>query len=195
MAYEGLTAFFLEAGFLGVLLFGRSRVPPWAHFLASVMVAAGTLASAFWILAVNSTVVAFYITTALVVAGVAAYHLRGGRFAEEGGIMLKQAFGLLNAARAAAGRDRRHARSQHPRAPAGQDRRHGGELGNAELGISIWPMVVPYTISLWATASASKAQAFLVIGTVFLLPIIVMYTGWSYWVFRGKVKADAGYHH
>ena len=62
------------------------------------------------------------------------------------------------------------------------------------LGISIWPMVVPYTVTLWAAASASKAQAFLAIGTVFLLPIIVMYTGWSYWVFRGKVKAGGGYH-
>ena len=54
MAYEGLTAFFLEAGFLGVLLFGRARVPPWMHLGAAVMVAAGTLFSAFWILAVNS---------------------------------------------------------------------------------------------------------------------------------------------
>ena len=62
------------------------------------------------------------------------------------------------------------------------------------LGISIWPMVVPYTVSLWAAASATKAQGFLLIGTMFLLPIIVMYTGWSYWVFRGKVKADSGYH-
>jgi cytochrome d ubiquinol oxidase subunit I len=130
MAYEGLTAFFLEAGFLGVLLFGRARVPPWMHFGAAVMVALGTLFSAFWILAVNSwmqtpvghgvvagrfvpadwvaviftpsfpyrlahTVTAFYITTALVVAGVAAFHLRAGRFREEGTTMLKQAFGLL----------------------------------------------------------------------------------------------------
>ncbi|HWS05161.1 MAG TPA: cytochrome ubiquinol oxidase subunit I [Burkholderiaceae bacterium] len=54
LAYEGLTAFFLEAGFLGVLLFGRDRVPPWAHFGAAVMVAAGTLFSSFWILAFNS---------------------------------------------------------------------------------------------------------------------------------------------
>ena len=53
-AYEGLVAFFLEAGFLGILLFGRKRVPPWAHFFAAVMVAAGTLFSAFWILAANS---------------------------------------------------------------------------------------------------------------------------------------------
>jgi len=54
LAYEGLIAFFLEAGFLGILLFGRKRVPPWAHFLSAVMVAAGTLFSSFWILAANS---------------------------------------------------------------------------------------------------------------------------------------------
>jgi cytochrome d ubiquinol oxidase subunit I len=53
-AYEGLVAFFLEAGFLGIMLFGRKRVPPWAHFFSAVMVAAGTLFSAFWILAANS---------------------------------------------------------------------------------------------------------------------------------------------
>jgi cytochrome bd ubiquinol oxidase subunit I len=54
LAYEGLTAFFLEAGFLGVLLFGRKLVPPWAHFTAALMVALGTLFSTFWILSVNS---------------------------------------------------------------------------------------------------------------------------------------------
>jgi cytochrome d ubiquinol oxidase subunit I len=54
MAYEGLTAFFLEAAFLGVLLFGRKLVPPWAHFVAALMVALGTLFSTFWILIVNS---------------------------------------------------------------------------------------------------------------------------------------------
>lgn len=61
------------------------------------------------------------------------------------------------------------------------------------LGISIWPMVVPYQISLWDAAAASSSQAFLALGTLFLLPIIIMYTGWSYWVFRGKVRADSGY--
>lgn len=54
LAYEGLTAFFLEATFLGVLLFGRERVPQWAHFGAAVLVAAGTLFSSFWIMAFNS---------------------------------------------------------------------------------------------------------------------------------------------
>jgi cytochrome bd ubiquinol oxidase subunit I len=54
LAYEGLTAFFLEAAFLGVLLFGRNLVPRPAHFFAALMVALGTLASTFWILATNS---------------------------------------------------------------------------------------------------------------------------------------------
>ena len=54
MAYEVLTAFFLEAAFLGVLLFGRKLVPQWAHVVSAVMVAIGTLMSSFWILAVNS---------------------------------------------------------------------------------------------------------------------------------------------
>ncbi|MDQ6618883.1 MAG: cytochrome d ubiquinol oxidase subunit II [Pseudomonadota bacterium] len=62
------------------------------------------------------------------------------------------------------------------------------------LGISIFPMVVPYTIDLWHAAASPKSQAFLMLGTLFLLPIILMYTGWSYWVFRGKVKAGGGYH-
>jgi cytochrome d ubiquinol oxidase subunit I len=54
MGYEALTAFFLEAAFLGVLLFGRKLVPPWAHFASAIIVAAGTLFSAFWILSANS---------------------------------------------------------------------------------------------------------------------------------------------
>jgi cytochrome bd ubiquinol oxidase subunit I len=54
MGYEVLSAFFLEAGFLGVMLFGRERVGPKLHFLATLMVAFGTLFSAFWILSVNS---------------------------------------------------------------------------------------------------------------------------------------------
>ena len=54
LAYEVLTAFFLEAGFLGIMLFGWTRVGPKLHFLATVMVAVGTLISTFWILASNS---------------------------------------------------------------------------------------------------------------------------------------------
>ena len=54
MAYEVLSAFFLEAGFLGIMLFGRQRVGPVLHMIACVAVAVGTAMSAFWILSVNS---------------------------------------------------------------------------------------------------------------------------------------------
>lgn len=111
MGYEVMSAFFLEAGFLGVMLFGMDRVGPRLHFLATAMVAFGTLLSAFWILSVNSwmqtpagygmnaegqfipvnwwevvfnpsfpyrlvhMVLAAYLTTALVVGAVGAWHL------------------------------------------------------------------------------------------------------------------------
>jgi cytochrome d oxidase, subunit II (cydB) len=60
------------------------------------------------------------------------------------------------------------------------------------LAISLFPYIVPPTITLWDAAAAPQSQAFLLIGTLFLLPIILMYTGWSYWVFRGKVKTEMG---
>jgi len=62
------------------------------------------------------------------------------------------------------------------------------------IAISLWPMIVPYKFTLWDAAASPNTQAFLLIGTLFLLPVILMYTGWSYWVFRGKVRADIGYH-
>lgn len=54
LAYEVLTAFFLEATFLGVMLYGFRKVPAWFHTLSTVLVAGGTTLSAFWILALNS---------------------------------------------------------------------------------------------------------------------------------------------
>jgi len=62
------------------------------------------------------------------------------------------------------------------------------------IAISLWPLIVPYHYTLWQAASSESTQAFLLIGTLFLLPIILMYTAWSYWVFRGKVRAGVGYH-
>jgi cytochrome d ubiquinol oxidase subunit II len=62
------------------------------------------------------------------------------------------------------------------------------------IAISLWPMIVPHRYTLWQAASSPDTQAFMLVGTVFLLPVILMYTAWSYWVFRGKVKADIGYH-
>ena len=51
------------------------------------------------------------------------------------------------------------------------------------------------TITLWDAAAAPQSQAFLLIGTLFLLPIILMYTGWSYWVFRGKAGLTRDMHY
>jgi cytochrome d ubiquinol oxidase subunit II len=62
------------------------------------------------------------------------------------------------------------------------------------LAISLFPYVVPYSVTLWQGASSPSTQAFLLVGTLFLLPIVLMYFGWSYYVFRGKVRADTGYH-
>jgi cytochrome d ubiquinol oxidase subunit II len=62
------------------------------------------------------------------------------------------------------------------------------------IAISLWPMIVPHKYTLWEAASAPSTQAFLLVGTLFLLPIILVYVAWSYWVFRGKVRADVGYH-
>jgi cytochrome d ubiquinol oxidase subunit I len=69
LAFEILTAFFLEAGFLGIMLFGWEKVPRGVHFLATCLVAIGTVISAFWILAANS-----WMQTP------AGYHLAGGKF-------------------------------------------------------------------------------------------------------------------
>ena len=62
------------------------------------------------------------------------------------------------------------------------------------IAISLFPMIVPYHFTLWEAASSPRTQAFLLVGTLFLLPIILVYSGWSYWVFRGKVRAEIGYH-
>jgi cytochrome d ubiquinol oxidase subunit II len=62
------------------------------------------------------------------------------------------------------------------------------------MAISLWPMIVPHHYTLWQAAASESTQAFLLVGTLFLLPVILLYTGWSYWVFRGKVRGDMGYH-
>jgi cytochrome d ubiquinol oxidase subunit II len=62
------------------------------------------------------------------------------------------------------------------------------------LAISIFPMVVPYRFDLWQAAAAPRSQAFLMIGTLFLLPFVLGYTVFSYYVFRGKVLPGEGYH-
>ncbi|MBW8368397.1 MAG: cytochrome d ubiquinol oxidase subunit II [Arenimonas sp.] len=61
------------------------------------------------------------------------------------------------------------------------------------LGISVYPYVVPGAVTLWEAATDHSSQVFMLWGTVVVLPMILGYTAWSYWVFRGKVSAD-GYH-
>ena len=58
------------------------------------------------------------------------------------------------------------------------------------IAISLYPMIVPPHFTLWQAASSDRTQAFLLVGTLLLLPVILMYTGWSYWVFRGKVRSE-----
>ncbi|MGD1038024.1 MAG: cytochrome d ubiquinol oxidase subunit II [Roseiarcus sp.] len=67
-------------------------------------------------------------------------------------------------------------------------------LAYGGIAISLWPMIAPHHFTLREAASSLRTQAFLLVGAVFLLPIVLAYTGWSYWVFRGKVRADVGYH-
>jgi len=62
------------------------------------------------------------------------------------------------------------------------------------MTISLFPMIVPHHFTLMQAASPPGTQAFLLVGTLFLLPVILFYSGWSYWVFRGKVRGDVGYH-
>ena len=62
------------------------------------------------------------------------------------------------------------------------------------LAISLWPNIVPPDITIWQAAAARESQIFMLIGAAFLVPTLVGYIGYSYWVFRGKVRADIGYH-
>ncbi len=62
------------------------------------------------------------------------------------------------------------------------------------LLISMWPYAVPPDHTFWDAASDPGSQLFLLLGVLFLIPIILGYTAWTYWVFRGKVQADVGYH-
>ncbi|GAB3472210.1 cyanide-insensitive cytochrome bd quinol oxidase subunit II [Massilia terrae] len=67
-------------------------------------------------------------------------------------------------------------------------------LGYSGMAISIWPHIVPPSITIWEAASSASSQGFLLVGTLFIIPFILMYTMWSYWVFRGKVRHGEGYH-
>ncbi len=67
-------------------------------------------------------------------------------------------------------------------------------LGYLGLAISLWPNIIPPAISIWEAASPSQSLSFTLIGALCIIPFILGYTAWSYYVFRGKVKAGEGYH-
>jgi len=67
-------------------------------------------------------------------------------------------------------------------------------LGYLGLVISTFPYIVPPTLTIWDAAAAPASQMFMLVGTLILLPIILGYTGFIYWIFRGKVREGEGYH-
>jgi len=62
------------------------------------------------------------------------------------------------------------------------------------LGISMWPLIVPPSITIWEAAAPPASQAFVLVGACILVPMILAYTVYVYWLFRGKVTAESGYH-
>jgi cytochrome d ubiquinol oxidase subunit II len=66
-------------------------------------------------------------------------------------------------------------------------------LGMSGLGVTIWPYAVPEALTIWDAAAPERSQVFMLVGVALTLPLIIAYTAWAYWVFRGKV-ADEGYH-
>jgi cytochrome d ubiquinol oxidase subunit II len=67
-------------------------------------------------------------------------------------------------------------------------------LGYIGLVISSYPFIVPPTLKIWNAAAAPESQIFMLLGTLVLLPLVLVYTGFVYWLFRGKVRAGEGYH-
>jgi cytochrome d ubiquinol oxidase subunit II len=67
-------------------------------------------------------------------------------------------------------------------------------LSYAGLGISMYPYIVPQSITIWQAAAPASSQLFMLVGVAVLIPLILAYTGWAYWVFRGKVHPGSGYH-
>lgn len=67
-------------------------------------------------------------------------------------------------------------------------------LGYSGLGISLWPNIIPPAISIWEASSPPQSQMFTLVGALLTIPVILVYTVWTYYVFRGKVKQGDGYH-
>jgi cytochrome bd ubiquinol oxidase subunit II len=66
-------------------------------------------------------------------------------------------------------------------------------LGFLRLGISMYPYVVPRAVTIWDAAAPPESQLFMLVGSLVIIPLILAYTSWAYWVFRGKAGVH-GYH-
>lgn len=62
------------------------------------------------------------------------------------------------------------------------------------LGVSMFPYIIPGSVTIWQAAAPDKSLSFILFGVAILIPVILIYTAYAYWVFRGKVDPDAGYH-
>jgi cytochrome d ubiquinol oxidase subunit II len=67
-------------------------------------------------------------------------------------------------------------------------------LGYTGLGISLWPHVIPPSVDIWQAAGPPQSLGFTLVGALLIIPVILGYTAWGYWVFRGKVTGAEGYH-
>jgi cytochrome bd ubiquinol oxidase subunit II len=67
-------------------------------------------------------------------------------------------------------------------------------LGYTGLTISLWPNIIPPGISIWDATAPAQSMGFTLVGALFIIPFILAYTAWSYYVFRGKVRRSGGYH-
>jgi cytochrome d ubiquinol oxidase subunit II len=67
-------------------------------------------------------------------------------------------------------------------------------LGYSGLAISLWPNIIPPAVSIWDAAAPPQSMGFTLVGALFIIPFILAYTAWSYYVFRGKVRLGEGYH-
>ena len=62
------------------------------------------------------------------------------------------------------------------------------------LGICTYPFIVPVSVTIYEAAAPANAQMFMLVGAAVLIPVILAYTAYAYWVFRGKIDPEAGYH-
>ena len=67
-------------------------------------------------------------------------------------------------------------------------------LGYSGLAISLWPNIIPPGVSFREAAAPAQSQGFTLVGALLIIPVILTYTGWAYFVFRGKVTGSEGYH-